>query len=240
MPYCPKCGVEVDYKITNCPLCTFPIPDIPDENNNIKVSKFPRPENKYYETILKIKNQIFFTLSILIFCAVLILITINSIIDAHPLAINYSIISVVAAWFYIFIFLGYISSLYYSILGIGIVTMFLTLGIDYVDGRINWFFSYALPVIILALAIIYLFLYLYNRSKLLNKFIFIPSYLFIGISLLSVGLECILDYQAKKSISLSWSLIVFIVLISIAVLLISLYYKLPDIIKEKIKRKLHI
>ncbi|HPT75184.1 MAG TPA: DUF6320 domain-containing protein [Defluviitaleaceae bacterium] len=240
MPYYPRCGVELDYHIKNCPLCQFPIPEIPEENNHINVEKFPRPENKYFEEILKVKNQIFFTLSILILSAVLVLMTINSIIETHPLAINYSIISVIAAWFYILILLGYLSNLYYSILGIGIVTGCLTLALDSVDGKMNWFFTYALPIIILVLLIIYLFLYLYNRSKLLNQFIFIPSYLFIAVALLSVGLECILDFQANQSIHLSWSLIVFIILVSLAVLLLGLYYKLPEMIKEKIKRKLHI
>lgn len=240
MPFCPKCGVEVDYKVQKCPLCTFPIPEIIEKEISVKKSKFPQPENKYYENILKLKNQIFFTLSILIFSAVLILMTVSSIIKIHPFAINYSIISVIATWFYIFILLGYISNQYYSILGLGIITIFFTLGLDYVDSEINWYFSYALPIIILVLLIVFLFLYLYNRSRLLNQFIFIPSYLCIGISLLSVGLECILDLQVTRPIHLSWSLIVLIILMSIAVLLLSLYYKLPDRMKEKIKRKLHI
>ena len=28
MPYCAKCGVEVENGVKNCPLCKFPIPDI--------------------------------------------------------------------------------------------------------------------------------------------------------------------------------------------------------------------
>lgn len=241
MPYCPKCGVELDYKIKNCPLCTFPIPKIVDDSNySINENKFPQPENIYYEKLLKMKNQAFFTISILLFSAVLILMTIGSISRISQLAITYSIISVISGWFYIFVLFGYIHNAYYSILVIGFVTFCLTFGLDYVDKKITWAYSYAYPIIILSILVLFLQLYLYNRSKLKNQFVFVPTHLCIGISLFSVALELILDLQSNRPIKLSWSLIVLIVLMSIALILISLYYKLPDRLKEKIKRKLHI
>lgn len=241
MPYCPKCGVEIDYKIKSCPLCTFPIPKIDKDTSPIATeNKFPQPENIYYEELLKMKNQAFFAISILIFSAVMVLMTIGSIFRVSQLAVTYSIISVISAWFYIFLFFGYIRSKYHSILALGFITICLTYGLDNVDHELNWFYTYALPIIILAVLILFLLLYLYNRSKLKNQFVFIPAHLCIGISLFSAALECILDFQANRAIQLSWSLIVFIVLMSIALILIGLYYKLPDRMKEKIKRTLHI
>lgn len=241
MPYCPKCGVELDYQIKKCPLCRFPIPKISEDmDDSLNENRFPEPENIYFDKILKMKNQAFFCISILLFSAVLILMAIDSIIPVRPIAITYSIICVISSWFYIFLLFGYIRNRYYSILGMALTTFCLTFGLDNVDGKLTWYYSYAYPIILLSVLILFLIIYLYNRSRLKNQFIFVPTYLSIGISLFSVALECILDYQANRPIQLSWSLIVFIVLMSIALLLISLYYKLPDRLKEKIKRKLHI
>ena len=65
MPYCPKCGVEVDYKLQIVPYVLFPSLISQTKIIILKLAN-SRPENKYYETILKIKIR-FFTLSILIF-----------------------------------------------------------------------------------------------------------------------------------------------------------------------------
>jgi hypothetical protein len=233
--------VELEHTVKNCPLCAFPMPKINDDANQpVYENKFPQPENIYFENLLKIKNQVFFTLSILIFSAVLVLMTIRSFFRVIPPAITYSIISVISGWFYISILFGYIRSKYYSTLSLGFITLCLTYGLDHVDGKLTWFYSYALPITILAVLVLLLLLYLYNRSRLKNQFVFVPAHLCISISLFSAALECILDFQANRKIHLSWSLIVFIVLMSIALILISLYYKLPDRIKEKIKRTLHI
>lgn len=165
---------------------------------------------------------------------------INSFINISQYAIKYSIISVISSWFYVFLLFGYIKNHYYSILGMGITTFCLTFGLDYVDYNVTWCYSHALPIIILSIIISFFLLYLYNRSKFKNQFIFIPSHLCVGISLFSIGLEYILNHQSNRPIKFTWSLIVSIVLMSTALLLISLYYRLPDKLKEKIKSKLHI
>lgn len=57
MAYCPKCGVEVDNNVKNCPLCDFPIPDIGEEPKGEK--RYPLAVNTYPEDHLEKKNQIF-------------------------------------------------------------------------------------------------------------------------------------------------------------------------------------
>ena len=42
MPFCPKCGVEIDYNINNCPLCTFKMPAIEQTEKRHPVSEKAR------------------------------------------------------------------------------------------------------------------------------------------------------------------------------------------------------
>ena len=45
MPYCAKCGVEVENGVKNCPLCKFPIPDIlSGEGKKEEERKYPKLE----------------------------------------------------------------------------------------------------------------------------------------------------------------------------------------------------
>ncbi len=241
MPYCPKCGVELDTKIKNCPLCQYPMPTLLDETKNRVVeSKFPQPENIYWDTLVKIKNQIFFTLSILFVSALLVLLSMDSYVHFQNRAIRYSIISIICGWIYLFFLFGYVKNTYLSVLGIGITTLILTFRLDSFDGILSWSWDYALPIVIVSVCITLLFITFYKKSKHKNQYVFIPAYLCIVGAIFFIALEIIFDVQAKRAIRPSWSMIAFIVLSSIATVLFGLYYKLPDKIKHKIKRRLHI
>lgn len=66
MPYCPKCGVEVDNGVENCPLCSFPVPYI-DESAPRFTSRYPNAKNDYPKNIQHIKNTAFITMTVIFF-----------------------------------------------------------------------------------------------------------------------------------------------------------------------------
>ena len=35
LPYCSRCGVEIDFGIDNCPLCSIPIQKFEDDENKL-------------------------------------------------------------------------------------------------------------------------------------------------------------------------------------------------------------
>lgn len=237
MAYCPKCGVELSNKIDNCPLCQFPMPDLGQEEYNIQV--FPKAQNIYKDRIETIKNQIFFTLIILLSFAIPILISIKNHYPSISVGINYAIISIVATILYVFFLFGYLK-INLNILGICITAIIQNYMIDGVDGKITWFYDFAFFIIIMIMSISYIYLYLYKRSKHKNQFIYVPTYIFSAIGLTCIGIETVISYRRIGHINLSWSLIVFISSFAICILLLGLYHGLPQRLRNKIKRKFHV
>ncbi len=241
MSYCPKCGVELDTKIEYCPLCEFPMSVIDEYIDAVEPhNRFPVAENIYIDIITRLKNQIFFVMTMLLFSATLVLLSIRMFLKVESVFIGYSMISVISLWFYLFFISDFVKNTHYAVLGIGVSTIFLTYNLDYYDGNISWSISYALPIVILSIIVIFTFMEFQKRSKHKNQFIFVTIYICIETAILCIGIETIIDYNLNYPIRPSWSSIVFIVLISIAVILFVLYSKMPDKIKNKLRKKFHV
>ncbi|MCT4544009.1 MAG: hypothetical protein N4A63_10750 [Vallitalea sp.] len=238
MPYCSKCGVEVENSIKKCPLCEYPIPNINDTKEYFD-NGFPEAENIYKNRVSNIKNKVFYTLILVLFFSIPILLSVNAFFPAVRLSINYVISCIIAAMFYIYFLFGYLK-LAYNILGIGITSIILTYKLDSIDNSITWFYKYALIIILLVIFIVYVYLYLYKRSKHQNQLIYIPSYIFSAIGILCICIEGLISYRFKNYIKLTWSVIVLISTFSICILLLSLYHGLPEKFRAKLKSKLHV
>lgn len=239
MPYCAKCGVEVNNTINSCPLCEFPIPDINDYPSDNNQNTFPEPENIYRDRARTIKNSTFFTIILFLVFTIPILISIKVFYPPVTKGINYAIVCIIASILYLFFLFGYLK-INYNILGIGITSILLTYILDSIDENITWFYKYAILIIILVMVIAYLYVFLYKRSKHHNQLIYVSTYIFSGIGILCIGIEAIITYRLYYTIRLSWSIIVFLFSLSICVLLLGLYHGLPEKVRSEIKRKLHV
>ncbi|QUH29976.1 LTA synthase family protein [Vallitalea guaymasensis] len=239
MPYCAKCGVEVDNNIKKCPLCDFPIPDVGQETDEQSINVFPEAENIYKDRVSIVKNKVFFIFEIILIFAIPILISIRVFYPSITLKINYIINCIIASVFYLFFLFGYLN-IYYNILGIGLTSIVLTYKLDSIDNNISWFYSYAILIILLVMAILYICVFLYKRSKKENKAIYILNYIFEGIGLLCLGIDSIISYRINNTIKPSWSIIVLISSVAISLLILGLYHGLPGRVRNKIRRKLHV
>lgn len=240
MPYCAKCGVEVNNDISTCPLCEFPIPNIDDYNKDITYkNSFPKAENIYRDRVETIKNSTFFTIVLFLILTIPILLSIKAYYPPITKGINYAIVSVIAAVFYLFFIFGYLT-IKYNILGLGITSLLFTYVLDNIDESITWFYKYAILIIILVMIISYIYVYLYKRSRHYNQLVYVTAYIFSGIGILCIGVEAIISYRLNNTIKLTWSIIVFLCSLAVCVLILGLYHGLPERVRNEIKRKLHV
>jgi hypothetical protein len=242
MAYCPKCGVELDAYIKNCPLCEFPIPDIGENisTEDLKaMEKYPNAINTYRRDYRAIKNKIFFSSLLIVVSSIIILSVLKIIYPGSTKIVNYLVIIIIAFLLYLFFGFLYLKPAY-NVIGILLTTIFLTYSIDYQVGEIDWSFSYALPIIIVLYLDITLFRLLYKFSKHKNQFIYLPTVCLLFASILCVGIDGIVTYNLNGKVHLTWSLIVLICGASMAFTLLGIYHGLPDKSKVWLKKKLHV
>lgn len=241
MAYCPKCGVELDSYIKNCPLCEFPVPDIGEDMGleGKGTHKYPNAISTYRRDYRVIKNKIFFSFVLIVISTIIILAVLKLVYPASTHIANYVLIIIIAILFYMFFFFSYLKSAY-SVIGILLTTVFLTYAIDYQVGTIGWAYSYALPIVAILYVDITIFRVLYKVSKHKNQFIYVPSVCLLFISILCVGIDTVISRNIKGNIHLSWSLIVLICGGAIAFTVLGIYHGLPEKSKAWLKRKLHV
>ena len=147
MAYCPKCGVEVDNVIRECPLCRFPIPDITEPNIRIEsYQKYPEVTNIYKEYLSGIKNQVFFVVSVLLISIILILVVIQNVFHVDSVFIDYFYVAAIACGAYVYFGLGF-HSWPVNITGMAGTTALFTYIIETIQ-RGGWYWSYAFPIVL--------------------------------------------------------------------------------------------
>ncbi len=237
MPYCSKCGVEVDNNVRKCPLCDFSIPIIEIEENEY-IDRFPLPQNIYPKKVKRRKRKAFIIISV-IFLSVIGLILFQNITASGKLAwAKYSIVSVIAAWIYLYFFFGFIPNFRISLIGVSTNTIILLFFIDVFNGKLEWIVSIGFPCVFMGALEIIIIAYLIERTK--KKGLNIVTYILLSIALYCIGIEAFISLYTKEYVKLYWSIIVTIALTPLSILFIYLHYGLPEKYKIKLKRKFHI
>lgn len=236
MPYCPKCGVEINKNRKTCPLCHYHIPPIEDEEEG-KESNFPHAENIYKEELKKKKNLVFYTLIVVLSSMLGIFFIIDEVYQVDIM--SYFIASTLGAMFYLFFIFGYMTYIY-SILGSLLTTVFLTYWISRLTADSDWFLNLALPIISLVGADYFFMDFLYKRYKFRSKFIYVPVLFLIFVSILSFGIDLFININRGAGFQFTWSLIVATVTLPLALIMLGIYHKTPERIKESMKKKFHI
>lgn len=242
MAYCPKCGVELDASIQNCPLCSFPIPDLGEREKaeaNQMTNKYPNAIIRNRKDYRIIKNNIFFASLLIVISAIIILGIIKTIYPMSTTLVNYGLIIIIALLFYIFFTFGYLKFRYNSI-GFVLTTLFLTYSIDYQNGELEWFITYALPIVIILYIDITIFRILSKTSQKKNQFVYVPTLSLLFISILCLGIDGVISINLKARLSFSWSIIVFICAVIIGLVFLGTYHGLSNESKAWLKKKLHV
>ncbi|MHA1303757.1 MAG: DUF6320 domain-containing protein [Candidatus Heimdallarchaeaceae archaeon] len=238
MPYCSRCGVEVDPGIEKCPLCNTPIQKLDDEKVEY-IKKYPDEpviEKRIGKRTDKEKRQLALEiLSVSILIPLLIVTFIDLIISRSITWAKFPILVLVFIWLTAAFPLQFPKKPIVLVLGeVGTVLAFLFL-IDYfIDWQVEWFLEYALPIIILTILIASLVILASMLVK--RKGANVAAFVLFGIGVLVFSLE----FTITRTIS--WSLFVLTPTVVIGGFLLYLHFRFMRKIdlKEKLKQKFQI
>lgn len=239
MAYCPKCGVEVEHDVKNCPLCDFPIPNVDDEYDP-QGSKYPQAINTYYEDHLGKKNKAFFSISIIAVSMVIILGVISLIYPWNHMLLKYIGLADISIFAIIFFSMGYLKP-NYNFLGAYVTVVITCLCAYLIGGSQNgWFLNYALPIVSLVYLDISLFRFIFKHTRQKSQLIFIPSNLILFVIVLAIGIDAIISLNFLGTLHLTWSLVVGVSGICIIILLQTIYHRIPEKTRKMLKKKMHV
>ncbi len=233
MPYCSRCGVEVDDHVLQCPLCKSEIqhfnkpPDIPENfpGDNLKT-------NVYYIPFEKKKKIIWSIVSFLIATSLFIIFAVNFFLNRTITWAWIPLFSIILAWALIASIYYFYKKIFLFLLSIFIaITLYLFfLFLIVLDTKL--FFLFAFPVVVATFinTIIVILFYKITKRKGYN----IIGFILIGISFFCIIIDFIITFFITGRILMTWSLVVIAFLIPLALLLFFIHYKLkktPDIKK---------
>jgi hypothetical protein len=235
MPYCSKCGVEVGYDVDTCPLCKTPIQKLNAIQGN-KKKKYPDepvPEPVEFRIpVKKIRLLAWEILSVILTSAILIVIFVDLTYNRGITWSKYPFISLLLVWLLsTFPLILYKKPLFIVICEVSTSIIFLFL-IDFFDnGKIDWFYKMAIPIIILLVVVTSIVVFASLRSK--TKGSNIAGFILLGIGAISTGLDLIINWAVNGNITLNWSIFVIIPSILTGLFLIYYHYRLSKIINLK-------
>jgi len=239
MPYCPKCGVELDAGASVCPLCGTPIALTKEETAALKQKKngFPSTEDQILKSPPDCRGARSVELLSVLFGIAALLTTCIDLFFAgghftwSPLVLT-CLAGVWLAADMPVILKGRPWILCAVLVPGELALLFL---IDVFDGNPAWwFFNQGLPIYLLSVGIAVALLVLISITK--RRDINILGYFLAAASLECVGIEFIMSLALWGRIQLRWSPIVAIVCVPLAGFLVYLHYR---VVKKPLARKFH-
>jgi len=239
MAYCPKCGIRVEGDNQPCPLCSFPIPKVNEEDTEgLRERKFPKTANPYPAYTRRVLNRIYIFITLLVFVAVCLMFYIDYVMNDRFTWSRYSNLSVFAGWVLLFFSFGYVQSYYKVIIGIGLNALILLFGLDFFDGSLTWFMPLAFPIVT-GITVIGVGYWSVIRALSVRGFNVIGS-LFIALVILAMWINFFIQSYQDETNLWSWIIVTMLQIIPVLVIMLSVKYGMPERIKQKIARKFHL
>lgn len=240
MPYCPRCGVEVEANKMKCPLCNTPLQPLDEEQPDYK-SKYPddvpKDEQKPPKEKKKKKKRllIFEITSVILVIPLIVSITTNLIIDGTVTWSLYPIASLLLAWFMISAPLLFPNNVVAIAAGEFIPLLVYFLVIDLLDnGQLNWYVRIALPIIVSVGAASFIIAFGSLKSK--NKGLNIPAYFLFGASIICLIVDVCVTSYINSALGLKWSLYVLVPAMLTGGFLLYLHFRVTK--NKDLKRRL--
>lgn len=218
MPYCPKCGVEVESK--KCPLCSYEI------KRNIHTKPFSHDiinNKKKLHLTTKDKYNIF-NVSTLFLCLIVagVNLTIDFLINS---SITWSIFPVIAVTTAALITTAAIQVR--GVLKVGLILIFvllMLLAIDLFIEEVRFFLGISLPIMCVISLLSFGVVLVSRKSR--KRGANIAGYIILATSLFTVSVDIIIQNFINHRIKVSWSLITSVSLIPIALFLLYIHFSL--------------
>jgi hypothetical protein len=236
MPYCPKCGVELEESLKRCPLCKSPVSDLAEPKAD-HAGVFPESsyDPEIFEGLTKAerKKVAIEVLSVSFLIALAVTLLINLAVNRAITWSLYPASSIVFLWIMISSLITFEGKplLIYAIIGPSLIAYVFCL--DLIDWQLSWFLDVGLPIALafeFAVSLTTLFATLLRR-KGMN----LVGLILLGIDFLCLCIEAVLTRRFTGKISFGWSVVVSVALVPVSVFLFYLHYRIT---KQASLRKL--
>ncbi len=236
MPYCSRCGVEVDGGVESCPLCDTPIQRIADAEPAEKRYPDFESDDKPRMNARMRRKLVWEVISIL--GAIAIAVVMGSDLHVHA-SVGWSIYptaAVILAW--IVSTLVLYARRWPWLIAAG--TLFASAGflaaVDAASGGLEWFFGLSVPLLILLVVIAALLVLVISRVRFggLNLVAFVS----LAVALFCTGTDAVIERYLTGRVGLSWSIVVLQALVPFAGVMLFLHYRLRN--RFDLKRLFHL
>ncbi len=236
MPYCSRCGVEVDGGIESCPLCDTPIQRLGDAEPAEK--RFPdfESDDKPRMSARMRRKLVWEVISIL--GAIAIAVVVGSDLHAHA-TIGWSLYptaAVALAWIVSTLLLYVRRWPWLVAAGILLASAGFLAAIDEAGGGLDWFLGLSLPLLFLLVVVSALLIFVITRVRFggLNVVAFVS----LGVALFCAGADAVIERYLTGRVGLSWSIVVLQALVPFAGIMLFLHYRLRN--RFNLKRLFHL
>ena len=255
MPYCSKCGVEVDEGVKNCPLCNLPIQYFTEEtkkpgkqmypertDQQLKGKTYPDEEikqpGKRTLTLKEKRIRAWEIISAFLMIPFLIVTFTDLIINATISWARFPMIALLMTWMLCTFPLVFTKRPVIMIIGIAFALISFLVLVDYFDNwNFDWIYQLALPILalVLFLSVGVVILSLKVKTKGMN----IAAFILFAVGLLNLGLDLIIMSTIQGKITVTWSLFVLVPTFIIGGFLLYMHYRFTKDtdFKTKIKAK---
>jgi predicted nucleic acid-binding Zn ribbon protein len=238
MALCPNCKVEVGNSVRHCPLCRSAIQ--PGDANPAPHMAYPDrilDPDDHYKLTPREKRKVF--LELYTACSLIaagVVLAINILID-HRLSWSlYPLASFAFLWLLVGIPQLLAGRPWLAFAFLGPSGPLFLLALDAMDGSFEWFFSLGLPIALLIEAVALACWVLASGAR--RKGINVIAIILTGAVLVCVGLEMILNLSSAGRLYVSWSAIVMIAGLPLAVFLFYTHYRIVN--KASLRKLFHL
>jgi len=225
MPYCWKCGVELEESARSCPLCSTPVP-LSAAAASTGRGGAPPDLDKPVDTLASLRErhpyQLWMIVSAPFVTALLVVLSISLRMPAFPAWAPYALGSVVAGWALASLFLALGRWPLPSLAGMGITSAGLLLFFDSLDGGADWFLPLALPIVAAACLFVLALAFIIRDKE--PKGLHSVGFFFIATAVLCLVIDGAVSARISGAFDPRWSLVVGSALLPFALLFILLHY----------------
>lgn len=237
MPYCVKCGVELDEKAEHCPLCLTPLALKAEHADRPGALNVLDPDDLGQLTETEERTLLWELFSVSLAIGAIVVAAIDLFLDSPGLSWSpYPLASIGLVWFLITAILQKKLALSLRLLGLALALPAYLLTLDLFDGRLSWSLTIAVPICLAAELVSGAFAFAIAKSR--RKGANIAALVLTALALFCVALEAILDQSIAGTIRLGWSSIVLSALVPVAVFLYYLHYRILG--TSRLRRFFHL
>jgi hypothetical protein len=220
MPYCPRCGVEVDTGRESCPLCDTGIPAEVRETGTGE-SRYPQVDPPAAPSGRQVRILLWSVITSLMFTAFLVCLSVNLILDGSLTWGGYAMSGIGAGWIFLSLLIWFFRNPWVIISGFFLSSAGLLALLDFIDGEHHWFLTLGLPLagmstLLILLSVTTGFILQEKRGNM-------AGFIFIYITIFCIGVDLLVS-GFLGAVSLSWSFIVMAALLPLAILLLAYHY----------------